>query len=66
MKAFKLNAETLTSVEAIATVLDGLGLVIRDDAPMFDSLSAYFNIEVEAPVAITGETVDATIAQEEG
>jgi hypothetical protein len=66
MKAFKLNAETLTSVEAIATVLDGLGLVIRDDAPMFDSLSAYFNIEVEAPVGITGETVDATIAQEEG
>jgi hypothetical protein len=49
MKAFKLNPETLTSVEAIATVLDGLGLVIRDDAPMFETLSAYFNIEVEAP-----------------
>lgn len=66
MKAYKLNAETLTTVEAIATVLDGLGLVIRDDAPMFDALSAYFNIEVEAPGAIAGETVDATIAQEEG
>jgi hypothetical protein len=51
MRAFKLNPETLTSVEAIATVLDGLGLVIRDDAPMFDSLSAYFNIEVETPAA---------------
>jgi hypothetical protein len=52
MKAFKLNPETLTSVEAIATVLDGLGLVIRDDAPMFGSLSAYFNIEVEQPAAV--------------
>ena len=49
MRAFKLNPETLTSVEAIATVLDGLGLVVRDDAPMFETLSAYFNIEVEAP-----------------
>lgn len=53
MKAFKLNPETLTSVEAIATVLDGLGLVIRDDAPMFDTLSQYFNIEVEAPGQLT-------------
>lgn len=67
MKAYKLNAATLTSVEAIAAVLDGLGLVIRDDAPMFDTLSPYFNIEVEAPAPIAGEaTVDATIAQEEG
>ena len=62
MKAFKLNAETLTSIEAIATVLDGLGLVIRDDAPMFDNLSQYFNIEVEAPAPL----VEATIAQEDG
>lgn len=65
MKAYKLNAETLTSVEAIATVLDGLGLVIRDDAPMFDTLSAYFNIEVQPPVAIASDDVtDATIAQD--
>jgi hypothetical protein len=49
MKAFKLNPETLTSVEAIATVLNGLGLVIRDDAPMFEELSPYFSIEVETP-----------------
>jgi hypothetical protein len=62
MKAYKLNAETLTSVEAIATVLDGLGLVIRDDAPMYESLSAYFNIEVEAPAPLA----EAAIAQEEG
>jgi hypothetical protein len=63
MKAFKLNPETLTSVEAIATVLDGLGLVIRDDAPMFETLSAYFNIEVEPPAAIAeGE---GPIAQED-
>lgn len=64
MKAYKLNAETLTTVEAIATVLDGLGLVIRDDAPMFDALSAYFNIEVEAPTAIAGEAPEAPIAQD--
>jgi hypothetical protein len=51
MKAYKLNVETLTSIEAIATVLDGLGLVIRDDAPMYDALSGYFNIEVEHPAA---------------
>lgn len=62
MKAFKLNPETLTSVEAIATVLDGLGLVIRDDAPMFDTLSQYFNIEVEAPAPLA----EAAIAQEDG
>ena len=49
MKAYKLNPETLTSVEAIAAVLDGLGLVIRDDAPMFDKLNGYFNIEIEQP-----------------
>jgi hypothetical protein len=54
MKAYKLNAATLTSVEAIAAVLDGLGLVIRDDAPMFDKLSGYFNIEVEQPAATEG------------
>ena len=51
MKAYKLNPETLTSVEAIAAVLDGLGLVIRDDAPMFGTLNQYFNIEVEQPAA---------------
>lgn len=63
MKAFKLNPETLTSVEAIATVLDGLGLVIRDDAPMFETLSAYFNIEVEP----LGQLVESgePIAQED-
>jgi hypothetical protein len=66
MKAYKLNAETLTSVEAIATVLDGLGLVIRDDAPMFDTLSGYFNIEVEPPAPIATGATEATIAQEEG
>lgn len=54
MKAYKLNVETLTSIEAIATVLDGLGLVIRDDAPMYDALSGYFNIEVEQPAAAEG------------
>jgi hypothetical protein len=54
MKAYKLNAATLTSVEAIAAVLDGLGLVIRDDAPMFENLSGYFNIEVEQPAAAEG------------
>jgi len=64
MKAYKLNAETLTTVEAVATVLDGLGLVIRDDAPMFDTLSAYFNIEVEAPVPIAGDAPEAPIAQD--
>lgn len=64
MKAYKLNAETLTSVEAIATVLDGLGLVIRDDAPMFDSLSQYFNVEVEAPQPLQ-EQAEQPIAQTE-
>lgn len=64
MKAYKLNAATLTSVEAIATVLDGLGLVIRDDAPMFDALSGYFNIEVEAPAAIAGQS-EQPVAQTE-
>lgn len=49
MKAYKLNAANLTTIEDVATVLDGLGLVIRDDAPMFESLSKYFDIEVEAP-----------------
>jgi hypothetical protein len=66
MRAYKLNAETLTTVEAIATVLDGLGLVIRDDAPMYDSLSPYFNIEVEAPAPLGAEGETAAIAQEEG
>jgi hypothetical protein len=65
MKAYKLNAATLTSVEAIAAVLDGLGLVIRDDAPMFDTLSQYFNIEVETPSAIAAEGETAPIAQED-
>jgi hypothetical protein len=66
MKAFKLDPATLTSIEDIALVLDGLGLVMRDDAPMYDALGKYFSIEVETPGAIAGETVDATIAQEEG
>ena len=65
MRAYKLNAETLTTVEAIATVLDGLGLVIRDDAPMFESLSAYFNIEVEAPAPLGAEGETANVAQED-
>ena len=65
MKAYKLNVATLTSVEAVAAVLDGLGLVIRDDAPMFDTLSQYFNIEVETPSAITAEGETAPIAQED-
>jgi hypothetical protein len=64
MKAYKLNVETLTTVEAIATVLDGLGLVIRGDAPMYDALSAFFNIEVEAPAPLTAEGETAAIAQE--
>ena len=64
MRAFKLNIETLTTVEDIAAVLDGLGLVMRDDAPMFDALSKYFNIEVEAPVAMT-EGEGEPIAQED-
>lgn len=64
MKAYKLNAATLTSVEAIATVLDGLGLVIRDDAPMFEALSGYFNIEVEPPAAIEAQG-EQPIAQTE-
>ena len=63
MRAFKLNPETLTSIEAIATVLDGLGLVIRDDAPMFDTLSQYFTVEVEAPSGLT--TTDEPLAQED-
>lgn len=63
MKAYKLNAATLTSVEAIATVLDGLGLVIRDDAPMYENLSEYFTIEVEAPAAIQAQD-EQPIAQE--
>jgi hypothetical protein len=64
MKAFKLNVETLTTVEDIAAVLDGLGLVMRDDAPMFDALSKYFNLEVEAPAIMT-EGEGEPIAQED-
>jgi hypothetical protein len=65
MAAFKLNPETLTSVEAIAAVLDGLGLVIRDDAPMFDALSAYFNIEVpaaNAPAEALGQETEEQVS----
>jgi hypothetical protein len=66
MTAYKLNPATLTSVEAIATVLDGLGLVIRDDAPMFDALSAYFNIEVPAANAPAGDLGQETAEQVTG
>jgi len=51
MKAFKLDPATLTSIEDIAAVLDGLGLVMRDDAPTYDMLSKYFSLEVEVPQA---------------
>ena len=61
MKAFKLDPSTLTTVEDIAAVLDGLGLVMRDDAPMFGDLSKYFTIDVTPPAELEGE--GAPIAQ---
>lgn len=63
MKAFKLNPATLTTLEDVAAVLDGLGLVMRDDAPMFEALSKYFTEEVTPPAAVAeGE---GPIAQED-
>ena len=63
MKAFKLDASTVTTIEDVAAILDGLGLVMRDDAPMFEALSKYFTTEVEAPAAVAeGE---APIGQED-
>lgn len=64
MKAFKLNAATITTIEDVAAILDGLGLVMRDDAPMFESLSKYFTEEVQPPTGMV-ET-EAAVAQEEG
>jgi hypothetical protein len=62
MKAFKLNAANITTIEDVAAILDGLGLVMRDDAPMFESLSKYFTDEVTPPAGIE----EAAVAQEEG
>lgn len=64
MKAFKLNASTVTTIEDVAAILDGLGLVMRDDAPMFETLSKYFTDEVVPPVPL--EDGEATVAQEDG
>lgn len=64
MKAFKLNASTITTIEDVAAILDGLGLVMRDDAPMFEALSKYFTDEVTPPAPL--EVGDAAVAQEEG
>jgi hypothetical protein len=63
MKAYKLDAATVTTIEDVAAILNGLGLVMRDDAPMFDELSKYFTDEVAPPEAIAeGE---GPIAQED-
>ena len=52
MKAYKLDAATVTTIEDVAAILDGLGLVMRDDAPMFEALSKYFPLEGEPPAAV--------------
>lgn len=62
MKAYKLNPHTLQSIEDVAQVLDGLGLVIRDDAPVFEAMSKFFTEEVAPPAAL--ETADEAIAQD--
>jgi hypothetical protein len=62
MKAYKLNPHTLQSIEDIAQVLDGLGLVIRDDAPVFEAMSKFFTEEVAPPAAL--ENSAEAIAQD--
>ena len=63
MKAYKLSAATIKNVKDVAAILNGLGLVMRDDAPMFSELSKYFTEEVTPPEAIAeGE---GPIAQED-
>lgn len=63
MKAFKLNAANVTTIEDVAAILDGLGLVMRDDAPMYPALSKYFTDEVTPPEGLI-ET-EAAVAQDE-
>lgn len=63
MKAFKLDPSAITSVEDVAAILNGLGLVMRDDAPMFGELSQFFTIDVTPPEGF-GES-EAAIAQED-
>ena len=57
MKAYKLNAETLTTLEDVVAVIDALGLQTTDQSPVFEAISKYFNIEVEIPAAPEGEAV---------
>ena len=62
MKAYRLNAATLQSLEDVVAVIDALGLQTTDESPIFDAVSKYFNIEVEvpaAPAAPEGEAVPA-------
>ena len=63
MKAFKLNPATITTIEDVAAILDGLGLIMRDDAPMFPQLSKYFTEEVTPPGLL--EEGEGTVAQTE-
>ena len=51
MTAYKLNPESLKTLEDVIAVIDALGLQTTDQSPIYDSVSQYFNIEVEVPAA---------------
>ena len=51
MKFYRLNAATLKNLKDVVAVIDALGLQTNDESPIFDTVSKYFNIEVEVPQA---------------
>lgn len=47
MRTFRLNVNTIETIDDIKLILDELALVTTEDSPRFYQLKKYFNIEVE-------------------
>lgn len=47
MRTYRLNVDTIQSIDDIKIILDELGLVTTEDSPKFHALKKYFTFEVK-------------------